>query len=540
LSILEKILGVSSNTQQIQPEHTKFLDVALFVFTFLVALFWLGVSNSCELLSDVRRDQAQLRRLKERDATLREQLAETTRAERLDEANDKVPHILPESLDNHFIGDHVTVSWQYSTVDVAKYTTYAIELQRVSPKNPCIAANSDDYLSCKNGPVVFTATDPINQTTRIPPIDDKRLEPGTYIWRVASVPLASTLAETDHLSSWSPYAIFDLYRSSDERVSLTNTMRVGTNLEQNTRFSHIDPSGAIVGFDIALLYAVVDGCLTNDREHRRIVFAEASCRAVAARPIEDLLKGHFPNQPCTRSAPTICVTLVPVRKWSDWETALRRREIDLFIGSVTRARGRQNGGIRFTSGYLPFNSDLYALPSNIPSEDASIRQWLHNRHRTIGVIDHSTNEILLDALMKEADAREASDTPRITKKAYASFPDLERALNESQVNAALIDETLVDDPRWKRIPGIREENAFQQTYTSFIGSSKEEAAMATIADRATGDASEGVYAAIQSALKEDLIKERLIPSLCQQFWPPHAARFRCPGPTQEKRTSEAQ
>ena len=120
---------------------------------------------------------------------------------------------------------------------------------------------SVDFLLCKSTPELFAASDPINNSTRVPPDTGKTLSPGRYFWRVAPLPVASALKASDLLSDWSAFNSFTIYPTSDARIQTTQTVRVGTNLEQNTPFSHLDEQGRATGLDISLIYTLVEQCL---------------------------------------------------------------------------------------------------------------------------------------------------------------------------------------------------------------------------------------------------------------------------------------
>src|SRR5208337_3443630 len=101
---------------------------------------------------------------------------------------------------------------------------------------------------------------------------------------------------------------------------------------------------------------------------------------------------HCSNEPLTTQ---LCVRLVQIPNWSDWQTALKHKEVDLFIGSVTSAADRKRNGLVFTDGYLRYETRLYVDRADIANAGGpSLNGWLLGRERRIGVIKGSSNEKL--------------------------------------------------------------------------------------------------------------------------------------------------
>ena len=159
--------------------------------------------------------------------------------------------------------------------------------------------------------------------------------------------------------------------------------------------------------------------------------------------------------------------------------ALERHDIDLFVGSVTRAKAREVNGIRFTSGYLPFRTRLYVPRSTSEDDATEIRAWLSGKRR-VGVIGDSTNQQLLSRLIDEF------GQSRIDSHVFTSFPGLEAALDNGQIDGALVDDTLVSNPHWFALEGLQHTPAWNSYVTYYIGKKAdyEEVAIATVADAA--------------------------------------------------------
>jgi hypothetical protein len=153
--------------------------------------------------------------------------------------------------------------------------------------------------------------------------------------------------------------------------------------------------------------------------------------------------------------------------------ALARKEIDVFIGSVTKAVERENDKVLFTDGYYPFASALYVHSIR---ERERFSQWT-KVPRLLGVIQDSTNHWLASAL--------ASDSEFETKLSVVTFPSystLKEAFERQQVDGVLVDSVLGEDmPDAVEVDGLDKTEAWKE-YHERIGYKEEEFAIAVASD----------------------------------------------------------
>jgi ABC-type amino acid transport substrate-binding protein len=489
----------------------------------VLALFVIGAFYTYDLGEQVDRDEANLRTQRELDATLKQQLVQANATQREEDAIRAIPHVKPDSRNLTTISDHVTVAWDYQGSDHAKFTTYAIELRKLQSGAGSKCSDSELNKQCTPNRTIFTATDPVRSETRIPPSSSERLDPGSYLWRVAPVPVASALNDTDLLSHWSTFNAITIYGNVDQRVRETKTIRVGTNLEQNSNFSRLDGQGRVTGLDIALIYAVIRGCLRLDTQNNIITFVPSLCKQYTQQKLDAVIDAHIPNQPCIPEDRAIryahlCVTMVPVREFGDWQTALLHHNIDLFIGSLTSAGARESSGIKFSHGYFTFHTNLYIPPPNSRIEAPTIETWL-GVPRKIGVIEASSNEVLLDDLIETQPT--TGRPPRIKKFHYPSFPSLENALESGEVDGVLIDDTFMSHSTWIPLSGLSRTHGWELYKRDYLGDHRsgdtEAFAIATCARETSQSDSTELLRAIDNALDSTDISD-LVPKLYDFFW----------------------
>lgn len=499
------------------------MDVLFIVVAIVLSLFVSSYVYDSGVVSQIADDEDTLRILKEQDATLKEQISEANTAHYLDQEEHAIPHPRLEDRDSQVIGDHTTVSWEYSDRNSGKYLTYELQLIKLTSDGSCLPG---DFLECIDHEKRFLATDGSTQTSRIPP--DDHLSPGTYVWRVAAVPIGTAIQnqpETDdlnHLSEWSSFGAFTIYSSLADRIIKTGRVRVGVNLEQNTLFSKRDNEGNVIGFDISLIYAIVEGCMSRSVVSSTISYDDQQCQKFIER--------HPPptteHPPCTSTSndSRICVELVPVRKWGAWQPALQRKEIDLFIGGVTAAEAREGNGVHFTRGYLPYHTRIYVRRADLPFSSLTLINWLA-KPRKIGIIENSSNQELLNDILASKSLAPYKD--KLQSQPFASYPSMEDAMDRGEVDGILVDETFVDHPDWEHLDRLEDiTDGWTKYVHDFLGNRKQEAISIAIAT----DEKNSLFTAIDNALKKDSpISRQYIPVLCTFFWPPDGtASFKCP------------
>jgi len=555
--------------------NVRLTDTLVLVVFLIALIFAIAEYFRLQLSADIDALTVELRDLGEQDATLGERLSEATTTEFSSQLQDTVPHPRQEVGNPQFIGDHAEVSWQYSGDDKAIHMTYEIEVTRSKITRQC--KSQLDYLQCQLGTAKrFIATDPQNQRSRVPPAP-YGLADGTYMWRVSPVPpgtIIPTAIEQDENAvggtAWSSPSYFTLYSSIVQRVLDTHRVRVGINMQHDSSFSRFDDKGNPAGFEISLIYSLIQGCIKLREDTNRLQYDSAACgeyfsdmiaseiypliqdckklreganhlqydskacdkyfslasEKSIASAMEHRAQNPAPTSPCSEQAPTHpCVQLVQIANWSDWQTALKHKQVDLFIGSVTSAADRKRNGLVFTDGYLRYETRLYVDGADIANAHGpSFNGWLLGRERRIGVIKGSSNEKLLDLLSKDRQYRS-----KLVKIAVDSYPELESAMDGGQVDGVLIDDTFVNRQDWIALGGLKNTPAWREYHAGFLGSDYEDIAIATILgggypDRKAdtepaGASSSDLYQALHQVLSDRNIR-RQVGDLCAIFWPP--------------------
>lgn len=561
MSLIERILPPLPRAGK-----PKMRDI-LVPILMLSVLLGFGSYEYVTQTSQVRDDDKRLRALREQGATLQQQYAEINSATSERASELATPHPSLEDRDLDVTGEHTNVSWTYAPADnekpsEANTVAYMLQLTKVKALGPCDpgGAAKNDFLSCRTGWLrSFMATENKLQdkehTSRVPPFDGTTLAPGTYAWRVRAVPFGtvvlSSVSDTAHLSDWSGYGSFTIYGSLTERLQANKRVRVGTNLEQNTRFARLGPGGPY-GFDISLIHDLVEGCmeLRDDGPvfngsgacHQYLEAQIAQLKAPAAPPKRepDELPESGPPRvpracdsnsedsqqrvltPAARGASCLSVDFVPIRKWVQWREALRRKDIDVFVGGVTAADAREGSGIRFTNGYLSFKSHLFIHAGDV-FPDKLLRNWLIH-DRAIGVIDDSSNQALLAEIIKAHNP--AGSQWKIVPRTFASFPGVEAAMDRGEIDGAIVDDTfVVGHDEWKlvkldQIAGMAWRNYLSHFVGEHRGGEYISAAVAIDDDKKCGAAGSAtdLFCALNDAVSDTFVRNVYRRDLCGVFW----------------------
>jgi ABC-type amino acid transport substrate-binding protein len=514
----------------------NFVDILILVVILVTAILIASIIYDSSLRSQVKTDEEQTRALREKVATLQEQLGDTVAANHLAASETSVPHPVIQDRDSQGIGGHTTVAWDYENHFSGRYINFEMELVKLGPT----AVNCGQFsgtLECGQ-PTRFITSDGMNHTSRIPTDLKDTLKPGTYAWRVAPVPTGTVVNEDiekddlNRLSDWSDYGSFTLFPLLIDRIASTNVIRVGTNLEQDTRFSHREHDGNVTGFDINLIHTLIEQCVALDKKTSppKLFFDRAQCNNHITKAVSSGQDLTAPTPRCSPAERQLCVTLVPIQKWGDWQSALKRKEIDLFIGAVTAATFREKSGILFTPGYLHYSSRIFGHAADVLTAP-DLHSWLRSPRR-IGVIESSTNEYLLNQLMKDTGLKRQKLTEHLEKYVFPSFPAMEHAMDRGELDAILIDETFVEHDDWKPLEGLRGTLAWQDYVKNYLGRYPNEQvsiAVAVAGDRShrsrqTGD----LYSVLDEALApKSPVKALYLPKLCEAFWR-NTTSYSCP------------
>lgn len=232
--------------------------------------------------------------------------------------------------------------------------------------------------------------------------DHKYLDPGQYIWRVASEPVTVDMPRLDVWAKqqlphgqanpvrWSGFSTF-VVESTKNQDSAPRSLVIGINFVQQSVFMTRSSSGQYSGFDADLVNWIAE---------------------------------HLHRTP----------------KWSEYASvstllnAARRGYVDVAIGSLTRTAKRERGGNAFTQGYLRSHLVITCFAKD-PSCAARFDDLYHNLvDEQVGVIEGTTNH---DA------AKELQDTFGFILKPLPSFESLMNALETRSIKYALVDEPFV-------------------------------------------------------------------------------------------------
>lgn len=480
-------------------------DLVLFVtlyvvgVTFVITLYiWFNQGNE-----DRYKQEGELLRqtVGNREAQIHEEQKELGELR----AHRTAPQLIVPAGDEQIIGGHVDLRWQYGNHN--RTTDYVLQFIRIAGPSPVRAGAQ--YLSRDNEDkpkeldvgttCTAAATDSADERSRFP--TKGLLAEGTYIWRVAVGGLSSGFGgaqqecgDDDRVREWSEYRKFTVFPSRLERSRVTKRILVGTRFVQNIPFTRLDAAGKPSGFDMDLIRIVVERCLADDPE-KGIRYDREEC----SKGISDFLDNNV-NIAYYSPADHFHVKIVPMPPGVDWLEKLQARNIDVYIGSVTRAKEREYGGVAFTSGYLTYSSE--ALVNK--SEACNTVPCLARKKSKIGVVESTTNAWLADELIKDD---KAAGLQIVT---YNSFPELESAFERQEIVGVITDGIMASTMGLNEPKMLRDlkKNAGWSTYLrDHIGYPQEEFAIAVAsdADQNTGS-SDSLLQALNCALSDQPVQ----------------------------------
>jgi ABC-type amino acid transport substrate-binding protein len=361
----------------------------------------------------------------------------------------------------------------------------------------------------------FRATYPNAESTYIP-VGNRYVPEGTYLWRV--VPLNASLRGAAYgkisdsnlseqlFSNWSEFGAFCYYKqtptpsgcdiSSEKLLSQYSTesqqeggkprfVIVGTSYSDNVNFSWIR-NGRRGGHDIDLIRLIIEHCLTI--QNNSVSFDAGACLSASEAYRKDSTSLDAIADSGTSVVPSgnLRLTFRNFDRVDQGLDALNKREIDVFIGSLTGAKERERANIRLTQGYYPLKTALLLRPDSPAPSPPTLSNWLRS-NRTVGVIEGSTNEWLAKKLseMPEFDGR-------LTIVAFPSFASVKEAFAAHHANEGyLLDGVLLDNVLGEelqdannalRLPEIQlEGTAGWGAYLRRLGSDHEEFVIAVAA-----------------------------------------------------------
>lgn len=430
------LLSLASSGVEAPPtKFSEWVSFAGFGLTIVgVAISWYTVT----LQNQKATLEAMIKDLTDQAGTVQQQI-QTAARKHEDFATDVDIHLTAPIRDIGIIGNRVNFEWNYAKHN--DHLSYVIELLRedrpeLPPSNAVLEPDKCDfsnYRSCR-----FYATAPTSQHSQLS-LAKLSGSDGEYLWRVVPVKAkSSTLTwpgdEDNLVSEWSEYGSFSFYPSLMRRMTHTRRVILGTTYSDNVHFSSIDASGNHRGHDVDLLRILVQGCLAIVSRDM-ITFDDARCSKTTA----DYLDSPDPQAfvlDLQQKSPSLTVEIKAFPSVTEGLEAVSRKEIDAFVGSLTKAQERENDAVIFTDGYYDFETDLYAH-SMQPGE--TLTEWLRISRR-VGVIDNSTNHWLATLLTAEEPLQN-----RLSVVAFASFPVLQSAFERRQVDGILIDDVLCQD-----------------------------------------------------------------------------------------------
>jgi ABC-type amino acid transport substrate-binding protein len=345
--------------------------------------------------------------------------------------SDEPIHLQTPSRDAQLIGTHIDLQWDYS--GHSPFLRYIVEIinknqlnrreYRPGSNEPCIL---EQYRSCR-----FEATDPAGQHSQVF-AEQIGIEGGQYLWRVAPAQRISSEEDNldlDRISDWSQYRALAIYASIRKRIKSSNRVLVGTTYAEDERFSRLGDDGMPEGHDIDLIRVLIEGCLEKNPALSDLEFNQIACND-AVKQYRYL--GRYQNKPRPSQ---IQVQVKAFPSVGEGVEALGRREVDLFIGSLTKAKKREHGPILFTDGYYTFETRLYARKE---AGEQRISEWATKKQK-IGVISKSSNYWLATLLGREIVLKN-----QLTIVTFDTFPALESAFERGEIDAVLLDDVLGD------------------------------------------------------------------------------------------------
>jgi ABC-type amino acid transport substrate-binding protein len=501
---------------------SDFVGVAGFSLSVLAIVFgWYSIVLQTEKAS---LDQ-EARDLSEKIIDKQQQISTGTSALQQKQSSDVI-HLGVPRRDAQLVGPHVDLEWKYN--GHSPFLTYVVEIAnkkqsglQMCNRDPHVACTLDKYQSCR-----FVATDPAGQHTQILGAKVGRLA-GDYLWRVVPARRANSASnncDVDQVADWSQFRMFTVFPSIRDRIRTTGNILVGTTYSEDARFSTIGEDGYPRGNDVDLIQVLIEGCLTLTGVEQWPLFDARACRDAVSQYKDHYVRSERDGQ--------LRVSVKPFPTVQDGLEALGRREIDVFIGSLTKARKRERGPILFTDGYYPFETRLYARRETGKS---TLWEWAAKKE-TLGVINNSSNHWLATFLTSERILKD-----RLTLVTFDDFPTLESAFDRGEVDGVLLDDVLSNELNDAvALEGLKDTDAWKSYHddANALGLKTEQFAIAVVMDTDVASqqssmisrlvdklgggeerhgSQESLYGALQHALRTQEVQLTLLPKLRQSY-----------------------
>ena len=389
-----------------------------------------------------------------------------------------VLHLTSPVHDRSVISRNADLRWQYAGHN--DRVNYLVEVMKKHSNGPPQTESVSD--SCdfnKWSTCRFYATNATWERSDIPLSHDTPIE-GEFFWRVAPAKLLAsrTLDQSaEEVWDWSELGSFSIYPTLLRRLAATETVRVGTSYSGNPRFANVDQTGRPAGHDIDLIRMMVEGCMDVTKSGATgLQVNKPRCLAAMDEYRKTGKVGTAAGRNCNAIDGQLCIDFVAYPLIGDGLAALRTRDVDLYIGAVTKSANRESDVTRFTDGYDTVDTQLYG---HVVGRNQGFAEWIH-RNRRIGVVENTTNHMLARLLVEDESLHD-----RVSIVTFSSSAELHGALAEWNIDGVLVDS--VQGPDVLRLASdvrVIEDmpSSAWKKYHKSIGASTEELAIAVAID----------------------------------------------------------
>lgn len=494
-----------------EEKTATFGDLVLFVTLWIIAFtLWFIFSQGAE-----ERLKENLGEANEKVLSLQDNLRDQQKL--WEDVRQKVTFPLPElpRADEQIIGDHVDLKWESNQAIPGQDSgqDYVVEVTMITGDAGKVPIGK---------PCMYRATDPSAQGSRYPIDPGDVVRSGTYIWRVAGGSLRTTTHDDlcpsdERIRGWSGYSKFTVYGTQAERLLATGEVLVGASFNPSTPFGRQGADGSPAGFEIDLIRTILEECVvrardTGGKQGPRIQYDANRCHDKVGLITGVISEPAANRQPwaCERSDCALHSRFIELGSGDDWRDEMQRRNLDSYVGTLTRAKEREHGDIHFTAGYLAYESELL---TNTGEEGSEIKK-VATHSGEIGVIQNSTNQWLAEALHEEY--------PKLSVHLFSSSTALESAFEQREVGLAVVDGVVVQRMGGDRtvVNGLQKTAAWNR-YMARIGYPTEKFGFAVADDIQRNDGTSKIdpselRKAIDEALQGEPIRE-LINYLFQKY-----------------------
>jgi hypothetical protein len=436
-----------------------------------------------------------------------------------------VPQPIEPSGDEQIIAPHVDLYWQYWAHN--RSTKYVVQLIRVQDEYARnISTIEEDSLG---NSIIVSATDSNDLTTHLD------LPEGSYLWRVGvyqvnkrPAPISSNLttpytagvidsdndevpiiqldqfkeasANAATIQDWSPFRKFSFYHSRLARIYRTHRLLVGSGA--TTEVWQLD--NKIGQYERNVIEGVTRCLIVKGNT----VLSSGIRGNKDDMPQDSKYTLEYDSSRCISTHDSVHNTTAAVTPFyvntgdKDWASALQSGDVDVYIGTLTKAIARQKDSrVIFSDGYLDYTSEFLVEKS----DNCRNITCLANLDAKVGVLADTTNLQL--ALRLSAD----SPLDRLRLVTFKTPSDLERAYESREIRAVVIDSVLrpelgMTDTR--ALPDMCSMPGWAAYLKDDIGSRQEQFAIA-VATNGTAGASKSLVTPIDSALRNETVRQSM-------------------------------